>query len=247
MKLLPKIEQIIRYGIVTLLFCLVPFTPAFCMNNHFSFDLNGQSMAEVAGLISKQLNYKILMDEDLTKVTVSGKYENVTLQDFFSKRIFRGNNIIVLYDDDNRVIEISSFGKKNRMIEYNQTSYYKLKAASPPGTGSSEMEIQPGIKRRDAVFLISTIAPMDQEIQPGIKRRDVTQVKDNTDPIDREIQPGIKRRDVVENHTIRDPMTVEIQPGIKRKDAIFSTLDLDPQDIEVQPGIKRRDTRGLTE
>lgn len=204
-------------------------------------------MAEIAGLISKQLNYKILMDEDLTTVTVSGKYDNVTLQDFFSRRIFRGNNIIVLYDDDNRVIEISSFGKKNRMIEYNQTSYYKKINAASPEMDSSEIEIQPGIKRRDAVFLTSTIAPMDQEIQPGIKRRDVIQLKGNTDPLDREIQPGVKRRDVVENHTSRDPLTVEIQPGIKRKDAIFSTLDLDPQDIEVQPGIKRRDARGLTE
>ena len=245
MKLLPKIKQIIRYGVVPLLLCLVPLTPAFCMSNHFSFDLNGQSMAEIADLISKELNYKILMDEDLTKVTVSGKYDNITLQDFFSRRIFRGNNIIVLYDDDNRVIEISSFGKKNRMIEYNQTSYSKLKAASP-GADSSEMEIQPGIKRRDAVFLISTIAPMDQEIQPGIKRRDVIQVEDNTDPLAREIQPGIKRRDVTQVKDNTDPLDREIQPGVKHKDAIFSTLDLDPQDIEVQPGIKRRDTRGLT-
>ena len=246
MKLLPKNKKSICYRIVPLLFCLLPFTSAFCMDNHFSFDLNGQSMAEIAGLISKQMNYKILMDEDLSTVTVSGKYDNITLQDFFSRRLFRGNNIIVLYDDDNRVIEISSFGTKNRMIEYNQTSYYKLKVASP-GTDSSEMEIQPGIKRRDAVFLTNTIAPKDQEIQPGIKRGDVIQVKDDTDLLDREIQPGIKRRDVVKNHTIRDPLTVEIQPGIKRKDARFSTLDIDPQAIEVQPGIKRRDARGLTE
>ena len=246
MKLLGKSKKIIHYGIVPLLLCLVPLTPAFCMSNHFSFDLKGQSMAEIADLISKQLNYKILMDADLSRVTVTGKYDNITLQDFFSRRIFRGNNIIVLYDDDNRVIEISSFGKKNRMIEYNQTSYYELKAASTK-TDSSEMEIQPGIRRRDAVFLTSTIPPMDQEIQPGIKRRDVIKVKDNTNPLDIEIQPGIKRRDVAENHPLSDPLTVEIQPGIKRQDAIFSTLDLDPQDIEVQPGIKRRDTQGLTE
>ncbi len=246
MKLSPKIKQIICFGIVPLLFSLAPLTSAFSMNNHFSFDLNGQSMAEIAGLISEQLNYTILMDEDLTKVKVSGKYDNVTLQDFFSRRIFRGNNIIVLYDEENRVVEVSSFGKKNRMIEYNKTSYNKLNAASR-ATDSQEMEIQPGIKRRDAVFLISTIAPMDQEIQPGIKRRDVIQLKDNTDPLDQEIQPGITRRDVIENHTPRDPLTVEIQPGIKRKDAIFSSPDLDALDIEVQPGIKRRDAQGLTE
>lgn len=201
-------------------------------------------MSEVAKQISKQLNYKVLMDEELETVAVSGQFDNVTLDEFFSRRIFRGTNIIILYDDDKQIVMISSLGKKNRMTEYDQTTYNKLNVAFPE-TDPLDMEIQPGIKRRDVVFSESNIDPMDHEIQPGIKRRDVVQVINDTDPLDMEIQPGIKRRDVVQNHIPRDPLEVEIQPGIKRQDALFPTLDIDPLDMEVQPGIKLRDTIGL--
>lgn len=245
MKLLLKLYQTIVGITVLLLCCLTLFTPAFCQSDLINFDLNDQSMAEVANLISKQLNYKILMDEELTKVTVSGKFYNVTLDDFFSRRIFRGTNIIVLYNDEKRMVKISSFGKKNRIIEYDQTSYSNSNAIIPE-TDPLDMEIQPGVKRRDAVFHESNTDPMDREIQPGIKRRDVVQVANNIDPLDMEIQPGVKRRDLVQEYTPVDSHEVEVQPGIMRQDVSFPALDIDPLDMEVQPGIKRRDTLGLT-
>lgn len=199
-------------------------------------------MSDVANRISKQLDYKVLMDETLSKVLITGRFQDITLEDFFARRIFRDTNIAVLFDDQNQIVRISSLGKKGTMVEYDKTSNdspnYQVK-------DQLEHEIQPGIKRKDVTFHEANIDPMDQEVQPGIKRRDVVFKEDYTDPMDHELQPGITRREVNMAQVIIPEDEQEIQPGIKRKDVIFSQNNSDPMDMEVQPGIQRRNTRGL--
>ncbi len=204
-----------------------------------SFEFHNQPMSEVASKISEQLNYKVLMDDELASVPVSGKFVDVTLDDFFSRRIFRGKNVAILFDDAEHEVVISSLGKKSKRTEYDRTTSTSLTAGLEK-VDPMDMEVQPGVKRRDVEPYVSDIDPMDQEVQPGVTRRDVEPYVSDIDPMDQEIQPGVIRRDVPPPVPV-DPNEVEVQPGVKRIDVAKVTVTTDPLDMEVQPGIKRRD------
>lgn len=200
-------------------------------------------MSEVANQISSQLNYKVLMDETLRTVPITGRFHGITLEDFFARRIFRDTNIVILFDDQNRIVQINSLGQKGTMLEYNKTSNKSNELSN--GTDPLDHEIQPGIARRNVVFHKNHTDPMDREVQPGIKRQDVVFNEDRTDPMDHELQPGITRRQIPIIQSTTPEGEQEIQPGISRNNAIFQSNNTDPMDMEVQPGVPRRDTLGL--
>ncbi len=241
MNLFTSLDKIGRYLAVALILCLITVAPAFSLNKRVNFEFSEQPMAEVANQISEQLDYTVLMDDEIAKVLVSGQFHDVTLDEFFSRRIFRGKNIVIMFDDNEQMVTIRSLGKKSSMTKYDQTGSTKLNTGLAK-IDPMDQEVQPGIKRRDVKQYISTIEPMDQEVQPGVKRRDVAQYDSIIDPMDQEVQPGVARRDVPIPAPI-DPKIAEIQPGIKRVDVVkvSSWKDTDPLDMEVQPGIKRRD------
>lgn len=246
MKIFAFPNRVICGFTVLVIFCFVVIGPAFSgdavtaeKGKRVSFEFREQPMAEVANKISEELNYKVLMDDELASVLVSGKFNEVTLEDFFSRRIFRDKNVAILFDDAEHVVFISSLGKKGLVTEYDRTSYAGLSGGAEK-VDPMEMEVQPGIKRRDVEPYISDIDPMDQEVQPGVKRRDVDPYVSNIDPMDQEVQPGVIRRDVQPTLPV-DPNEVEVQPGVKRIDVAEVVVDIDPLDMEVQPGISRRD------
>ncbi len=200
-------------------------------------------MSEVANQISKQLNYKVLMNETISTIQITGHFHDVTLEEFFTRRIFRDTNIVILFDEQNKTVKISSLGQKGKMLQYNRT--HNKSSVVTTITDPLDHEIQPGITRRNVIFYEDHTDPMDREIQPGIKRRDVVLNEDFTDPMDHEVQPGITRREIsIVQSTIPEDEQ-EIQPGIKRKNSIFPSNNTDPMDMEVQPGIRRRDAVGL--
>ncbi len=206
---------------------LVLAGPAFSSDNHVadkdkrvSFEFRDQSMAEVAGIISEQLNYKVLMDDELVELLISGKFNNVTLDEFFARRIFRGKNVAILFDDNEHVVIINSLGKKSRLTEYDRTNHANGLANIDP----LDIEAHPGVKRRDVVMVENDIDPLDIEVHPGVKRRDVVMVENDIDPLDIEVHPGVKRRDVVMVENDIDPLDIEVHPGVKRRDVVYSHL-----------------------
>jgi len=239
-------------------FCLVlayvisggTFTHAFANENirsrsdherRVNFEFNRVPMSEVAAQISKQLNYKVLMDDELSRQPISGKFHDVTLDDFFSRRIFRGKNIAILFDETKHVVTISVLGNKNRLVEYDRTesvSTESMLAKYDP----LELEVQPGIKRKDLKPYESEVDPMDMEVSPGITRREIRPYLSDTDPQDLEVMPGITRRDMVDSPSPQiDPEDMEVQPGVRRKDIIEVHAETDPLDMEIVPGVRRRD------
>jgi len=216
-----------------ILFSVLGLTQAFGQNKSLNFEYNGQTMAEVAGEISRQLNYKVLMADELTQKKISGKFHNVTLNDFLA-RIFKDTNIILLYDEIDNQVTISSFGKKNHMIEYDQTGIYTgAKSNSDP----LEAEVQPGIKLSEVVFEGNDLDPSDHEVEPGVKIRDVVFHEDNLAPTDHEIEPGIKIPTISPDE--RNMQEAEIEPGIDLPEIVAAVSD-DQQEVEIEPGVKLR-------
>ncbi len=238
-----SMTRTIRNLTAAMALCLITSAPAFPLNKRVNFEFTQQPMAEVANQISRQLNYKVLMDDDIASVLVSGYFSDVTLDEFFSRRIFRGKNIVIMFNDDKQVVTIRSLGNKKNMTQYDQTVSTRKGIVK---TDSMDQEVQPGVKRRDMTVRVNDLDPQDREIQPGVLRRDMKVTVNATDPMDREVLPGVKRSNIPAP-TIADPNTVEVQPGIKSIDVIrvSSWNDVNPLDREVQPGIKRRDVPQL--
>ncbi len=228
-------------------------TPAYTQEDKSSvrdqrvtFEFNKVPMSAVAAQISTQLNYKVMMDDELASLPVSGIFHDVTLDEFFSRRIFRGKNIAILFDEAKHQVIITTLGNKGNQTEYDHTGAgYGVLTGGMDTYDPMELEVQPGIKRKDIKPYVQQVDPMEMEVTPGVKRRDVKPYMSKIDPEELEIVPGVRHRDVAPPPPPIEPEEAEVQPGIKRKDILYLEETTDPLDLEVQPGIKRRDVLNL--
>ncbi len=182
----------ISFFIILFALCLIIVNTAYCLEKRVSFDFNNQLMSDVARQISDQLHYKVLMDDDLATVRVTGHFDNVTLDDFFSKRILRGKNIVILFDDANHIVKITDLGENNNLTVYDNTRL------TPKNNNPDTLEVLPGLLHRDVVENKNPVDPMETEVVPGLLYRDVVEDKNPVDPMRLEVVPGLLRRDVVE-------------------------------------------------
>lgn len=74
-------------------------------------DVDGKPLREVIGMIAQQTSYEIAIDAKWGDHPVSGKYDQVTVDDFF-KRTLRGENISIIHNDADRKIVVRLFGQK---------------------------------------------------------------------------------------------------------------------------------------
>ncbi len=191
----------------------------------------GASMREVAGDISRQLNCKVIMDEDLANTTVSGQFQDVSLDDFFA-RTFKGNNIIVMYDDKAQSVTVSSFGKKGRMLEFGQTV-----AAKPNGSSEfKDIEVEPGVKLKG--ISISKKNAGEYETEPGVVFQGVAE----TDYANQELQTdaGVALKEITISQSATDEP--EVEPGVKLKKVVVA--EAESQTVEAMPGVKFKGVAG---
>ena len=221
--------------IISIVLTLFTASSAFSLNKNLSFNLNNQTMSEVAKQISQQLDHKVLMDDELATTRVSGHFDNITLEDFLTRRVFRGKNIVILFDDKQRTVRISSLGQGNHHTEYNNTTS-RIKRKN-----DMDLEVTEGVLRRDVIPNENSIDPMDLEVTEGVIRRDVLSHSDNTDPMDLEMTEGMVRRDVIPNENNIDPMDFEMTEGVIRRSVKAHSSNVEPIDLDVTEGVKRRD------
>jgi hypothetical protein len=78
-----------------------------------SIDAWEQPLKNVLIEISKQISWKVVVDEELLETTVSGTFKGIELGAFL-KRSLKGENLIVLYDDASKRVDVQSFGSVPR-------------------------------------------------------------------------------------------------------------------------------------
>lgn len=216
----------------TRLFTVVVFAMVFTIVHtaqgepkHLTLKYKGTSMKEVASEISRQLNCKVIMDEDLANTIVSGQFQDVSLDDFFA-RTFRGNNVIVMYDDIEQVVTVSSFGKKGRMLEFGQTVAAKSNVSSESG----EIEVEPGVIFEG--ISISKKGPGKYEAEPGVVFQGVADTDFTKQPL--QTDAGVVLNEItISQAAIDEP---EVEPGVKLKKVVVA--ESESQKIEVMPGVE---------
>lgn len=78
----------------------------------FSVDVSNVPLSQVLLDISSQTGFKIMIEKDLHDVSVSGKYVDVSIEEFM-RRALRGKNISVISDNGQKVVLVRYFGKKS--------------------------------------------------------------------------------------------------------------------------------------
>jgi len=205
-----------------------------------SLQLNGQPMSEVANQISKQINYKVLMSDELAKIKVSGNFTNISLEKFFSRNIFQKKNIVVMYDDRHRTVTIRNFGSKQKMRAYNATTigahHASIGKDIDPGT-----EIFPGVKLGEMEMPEDSADDTTIEATPGHTIANIPTTDEDEDHRDIEITPGNKQSDMpaIEESA---PGDIEITPEHTVAESTFVDTT-NPQDIEITPGVKLNEQR----
>ncbi|MFP7753274.1 hypothetical protein ACLG6S_01210 [Thermodesulfobacteriota bacterium B35] len=182
--------------------------------------VKNKTLEDVSTEITDQVGYRIVIDEKWKNIPVSGRFHNISAEDFF-RRVLKGVNVILTIDTKRRIIVVQTAGKS--------LSKYIQRHENPEKVLAEDFEVTPGTKRSDVVegpAYGSDVDPMDLEITPGIRRRDVVEsslTDSDTDPMQFDVTPGTKRIDVVEGPAYGpdvDPMDLEITPGIRRRDVV---------------------------
>lgn len=208
--------------------------------DHISLQLNGQPMSEVAKQISKQLNYKVFMSDELAEIKVSGNFDNISLEKFFSRNIFQKKNIVVIYDDKHRTVTIRNFGSKQKVREYDATTIGAHHASIGKDI-DPETEIFPGVKLGEMEMPDDSADDTTIEATPGHTIADIPTADESEDPRDIEITPGNKLSDMPAIEKIA-PDDIEITPGYTFSESTFvDTTNL--QDTEITPGVKLNEQR----
>ncbi len=78
-----------------------------------TFELQDEALEDVSKKIYKQTGYKVFLQEEWKKFSVSGLYQNVTLENFF-RRSLRGHNISCIVDYNAKSIHVGFFGRKKK-------------------------------------------------------------------------------------------------------------------------------------
>lgn len=203
--------------------------------DNINLQLNGQPMSEVAKQISKQLNYKVLMSDELATIKVTGNFSNISLEKFFSRNIFQKKNIVVMYDDERRTVTIRNFGSKQKVREYNATTEGAHRASIGKGI-DSEIEIFPGVKLAEMEIPEDFADDSTIEATPGHTIADIPTPDERVNPKNIEITPGNTLSDLPAIKET-DPRDIEITPGYTFSETTFIDTT-NPEDIEITPGVK---------
>lgn len=117
-----------------------------------NLDADGRSLQDVIHLVTLQSGVTVDVDKKWADLKVKGSYENVSLDEFF-RRVLKGENYTILFDDLGKLVSVQSFGKRSRF------SYARW--AAPSGVDAGEDELDAEMSTHSA--LNSGRAPFDQE------------------------------------------------------------------------------------
>ena len=81
-----------------------------------TIEANHLPFRDVLADISSQTQWNIVFDEKLADKAIAGNFQNVGL-DSFLKRTLRNENLIVLYDENSKTVDIRSFGGTGKQLK----------------------------------------------------------------------------------------------------------------------------------
>jgi hypothetical protein len=104
---------------LTCWFCwaLIILSPVFCSASTMgpregmiiSIDADKSRLKDVLSDIYRQTEWKIVLDESLTDSIITGTFKEIELESFL-KRALKGENLIFLYDEEAKTIDVRVFG-----------------------------------------------------------------------------------------------------------------------------------------
>jgi hypothetical protein len=76
-----------------------------------SIDAWQQPLKNVLIEISKQISWKVVVDENLLETKISGRYRDAELGEFLNRSL-KGENLVVLFDVASKTVDVRSFGSE---------------------------------------------------------------------------------------------------------------------------------------
>ncbi len=75
-----------------------------------TIDADKRPLKDVLAEIASQIDWTVIVDKNLADTAVTGTYKDIELEAFL-KRTFKGENLIVLYDEELKTIDVRAFGE----------------------------------------------------------------------------------------------------------------------------------------
>ena len=156
-------------GLLFISFSTIPFSPCNADDGIavVSMDVADRPLGQVVRQIASQTGYDIVIFENWKKVQISGKFDNIPIEEFF-RRALKGRNVFLTVDERQKKITVQA-------TDYSSPG----KSTNDKGKGflsEDQLEVTPGIRRKDVVdgpAYGPDVDPMDLEVTPGIRHRDV--------------------------------------------------------------------------
>lgn len=223
---------------------------------HLTMKLENKPLQEIAGEVYKQTGYRVVFDEKWNSLTVTGRYADVSLDEFF-RRAFRKQNTSLLVNDKEKVVAVRFFGDK---------SFADLLANVAPEKGSEipediallhmeqRAELQEYLRNPDSVDPLSGVKLVDIRSLHDEQHAELEQMKQN--PATIEPTSGSALGDLQslhaaqqqENDQLRaNPETIEPESGMsigaiaelhRAQRAELERMLQDPNTIDPTSGMK---------
>lgn len=158
-----------------------------------SINGEGRTLQQIIGDVAHQSGYKIEISESLLGQKVSGRYENISIEDFFV-RVLKGNDVFQVFDQQKKMIKIVVTTRKSgriMVVQSDENAVVTMDWLDSELDGESGKTNRELLKERRETFRDYT--PADQEL-------DGESGKTAQDLLD-------EREKMIQNH---DPLTVSL-------------------------------------
>jgi hypothetical protein len=184
-------------------------------------------LKEVVDSVSKQTGYTIHVEESLLGMPITGDYKDIEITQLF-KRIFRGENLSLLFAEKEKSCIVRTFGKK-------ETKFYTAGGGDKvdPMTGLTASELKEMQDEQRQAFIEYSQDPEAVDQLTGLKLADLreqqeeqrkafieqSQQPDAIDPLSGKTQGEIKQSQEEQEKAFREasenPETVDALTGLK--------------------------------
>ncbi len=184
------------------------------------------TLQNVLKSISEQTEWTIIFDENLANTLISGDFSEVPF-DTFLKRALKGQNLIVVYDDQNRSVEVRSFAGQDQ-----PQMIVDADGINPFPTDKEEQQILANQKREDKIYEEYQNNPDSIEPLTGMTLGEITALQAREQEIFDAYQNDPQSKEPVSGVTLGEIATLK-----EYEDLVYEEYRNNPDSIEPLTGM----------
>ncbi len=202
----------------------------------FSVTFTGEPLRDVLAEVNQKSGYRVRLGKELGSVKVSGKFNQVTINEFF-KRVLKGKNVVLEFSDERKTLSVQTFAMASGSVEYEgkQVAGAEIHNQNVMDNSFAALHAQQLDSFNQWKSDPNAIDPMT-----GIRKGDLNEIQ-------QEQLAAFKKKQ--EDPTTIDPMT-GLAKGVLQKTqqeqlASFSQYENDENAVDAMTGLPRKQLKEL--